>query len=318
MFKQMAEIRHSIKAVSRKTGLSAHVIRVWERRYKAVQPSRTGTNRRLYSEADVERLGVLKQATQAGHSIGTIADLPVDRLMKIAAEAAAASSKAPPEGGLGKAEQFVRDCLTAIKEMNGRALDERLGQALIHFGQHGLLEQVIGVLAQRVGDLWRAGEILAAHEHFASAAIRGFLGRNARPFAPGSNLPTLVVGTPSGQLHELGAVMVAAGANDFGWRVVYLGPSLPAGELAAAAAQNQARAVALSLVYPEAAPHLAAELRALRQYLPPATAILAGGRAAPAYEAALNEIGALQPRTMGEFYACLENLRKARSTRSPE
>jgi methanogenic corrinoid protein MtbC1 len=108
------------------------------------------------------------------------------------------------------------------------------------------LEKVIGVLAQRVGDLWRAGEILAAHEHFASAAIRGFLGRNARPFAPGSNLPTLVVGTPSGQLHELGAVMVAAGANDLGWRVVYLGPSLPAGELAAAAAQNQARAVALS------------------------------------------------------------------------
>ena len=94
MFKQMAEIRHSIKAVSRKTGLSAHVIRVWERRYKAVQPSRTGTNRRLYSEADVERLGLLKQATQAGHSIGTIADLPVDRLMKIAAEAAAASASA--------------------------------------------------------------------------------------------------------------------------------------------------------------------------------------------------------------------------------
>jgi methanogenic corrinoid protein MtbC1 len=305
----MAEIRHSIKAVARKTGLSTHVIRVWERRYKAVQPSRTDTNRRLYSEADVERLGLLKQATQAGHSIGTIADLPMDRLMRIAAEAAVTESKIPPAGGGGDADQFIEDCLTAIRGMNSRALDDCLGRALVRFGHHGLLEKVIGVLAQRVGELWRAGEILAAHEHFASAAIRGFLSRNSQPFPGGGNLPTLVVGTPAGQLHELGAVMVAAAANDLGWRVVYLGPSLPAGELAAAVAQNQARAVALSLVYPEDDPHLPVELENLRRYLPSPTAIIAGGRAAPAYATTLKAIGALQPRTLSEFYTCLERLR---------
>jgi methylmalonyl-CoA mutase cobalamin-binding subunit len=103
--------------------------------------------------------------------------------------------------------------------------------------------------------------------------------------------------------------MVAAAANDLGWRVVYLGPSLPAGELAAAVAQNQARAVALSLVYPEDDPHLPVELENLRRYLPSPTAIIAGGRAAPAYATTLKAIGALQPRTLSEFYTCLERLR---------
>src|SRR3954468_363886 len=63
----------SIKVVARETGLSVHAIRVWERRYGAVQPTRAGNNRRLYNEQDVERLRLLHQATSAGHSIGQIA-----------------------------------------------------------------------------------------------------------------------------------------------------------------------------------------------------------------------------------------------------
>ena len=171
----------------------------------------------------------------------------------------------------------------------------------------------IGALAWKLGELWREGEILAAHEHFATSVIRNFLGRNSKPFTTNSNAPVLVVTTPAGQLHELGAVMVAAAAGDLGWRVVYLGPSLPAADISAAATQNQARAVALSIVYPEDDPNLPAELENLRKYLPAETHIIAGGRAAAAYEATLTRIGSTRATRLKELYTALDALRVSRA-----
>jgi DNA-binding transcriptional MerR regulator len=65
--------------------LSAYVIRIWEQRYRAVEPRRTATQRRLYSQREIERLNLLRDATQAGHSIGQVAQLPTDKLGKLVA-----------------------------------------------------------------------------------------------------------------------------------------------------------------------------------------------------------------------------------------
>jgi methylmalonyl-CoA mutase cobalamin-binding subunit len=92
--------------------------------------------------------------------------------------------------------------------------------------------------------------------------------------------------------------------------VVYLGASLPAAEIAGAAAQNKARAVALSLVYPTDDPHMAQELANLRRYLPASIRILAGGRASLAYAAPLKAIGALTTQDLDMFCEHLESLRK--------
>ena len=69
------EGKHPIQIVARRTGLTPDVIRVWERRYEAVLPRRTSTNRRLYSDRDVERLQLLRRATLAGRRIGDVARL---------------------------------------------------------------------------------------------------------------------------------------------------------------------------------------------------------------------------------------------------
>jgi DNA-binding transcriptional MerR regulator/methylmalonyl-CoA mutase cobalamin-binding subunit len=303
----MSDLHHSIKMVARKTGLTPHVIRVWERRYGAVTPTRTETNRRLYSDDEVMRLALLRQAIQAGHSIGNIAQLPTDQLSQIAADSKAAeSTEASPQVSN---QTIIDESLKAIRALNTAEFEDALSKGIVALGQHGLLEKVIGPLAWQLGELWRQGEILAAHEHFASTVIRNFLGQNSKPFAANSNAPTLVVTTPSGQLHELGAVMVAAAANDLGWRVIYLGPSLPAADIGAAATQHQARAVALSIVYPEDDPNLPAELENLRKYLPAETRIIAGGRAAAAYSATLTKIGATRATQLKELYTALDALR---------
>ena len=134
-------------------------------------------------------------------------------------------------------------------------------------------------------------------------------------FPLAESAPSLVVATPTGQLHELGAVMVTAAASNLGWRVIYLGASLPAAEIAGAAIQNKARAVALSLVYPEDDATLGDELVNLRRYLPEGIKILVGGRAAEAYRDALNRIGALHMPDLNSLMDSLDGLRKGKSNR---
>jgi methylmalonyl-CoA mutase cobalamin-binding subunit len=91
--------------------------------------------------------------------------------------------------------------------------------------------------------------------------------------------------------------------------VTYLGPNLPAEEIAAAVAQNQAKIVALSIVYPTDDLHLEQELRLLRTHLPPEVVIIVGGRASGNYREILNAIGAVNITDMASFRAMLETLR---------
>ena len=306
----MADSHHAIKVVSRRTGLTAHVIRIWEKRYAAVEPERTGTNRRLYSDEQIERLSLLRDITQGGHSIGHVAKLPTEKLRKLAAESAANGHTTRSLTGAAATPSFLDECIAAVKSFDSRALEDSLKRASIELGAQGLLQRVIAPLTQNIGELWRDGSITAAHEHFASAVIRIFLGHAAKPFSGMDNAPVLVVATPTGQIHELGALLVGAAAANLGWHVTYLGASLPAAEIAGAARQNRARAVALSLVYPEDDSRLEGELTRLRELLPPEVTLLTGGRAMSAYRDALDKIGARQINDLAHLCSTLDDLRK--------
>jgi len=307
----MTDAHHAIKIVVRRTGLTAHVIRIWEKRYGAVAPQRTGTNRRLYSEAQIERLGLLREVTQAGHSIGQVAKLPTEKLRKLAAEAAGSNRPAARAGHQPPVTlSFLDEAVAAVKALDAPRLEAALKHAEIALGGQGLLQRVVAPLAQTIGELWRDGSITAAHEHFASAVIRIFLGHATKPFAAGDSVPVIVVATPTGQIHELGALLVGAAATNLGWQVTYLGASLPAAEIAGAARQNCARVVALSLVYPEDDPRLEGELTKLRKLLPGEVALLVGGRAMPAYRDALEQIGATPITDLAHLCSTLDLLRK--------
>lgn len=325
----MAELHHPIKVVSKRTGLSAHVIRVWEKRYGAVIPTRTDSNRRLYSEAEVDKLILLKTATGLGHSIGNLARQPVDSLRKLLAEerqlnAASARTKdsfhsvEARQGAIAATNEaqweiFIDDALAAIVSLNSIKLDKVLSRGLIELGQTGLLNKVIVPLTHRIGELWHNGTLMVAHEHFASAALRTFLGNAARPHAIPGTAPMLVVATPSGQLHELGAILVATEATNMGWRVTYLGTSLPAADIAGAAIQNKARAVALSIVFPSDDPHMGTELANLRRYLPPEVKLLVGGGASSAYQKEIAATGAFRLNNLQELSDELNRLRMEQS-----
>lgn len=302
-----------MKSVVQRTGLSPHVIRVWEKRYGVVAPRRTASNRRLYTEAEVRRLLLLHAATKAGHSIGTIARLSDEQLRALTGWAEEPAGVPPAVNGHGlpgdPSAGFLARALDTVRRLDARALESVLLGASLQLGCQGLLQRLIAPLVTRLGDLWCSGELTAAEEHFASSAIRNFLAGLSRPFTLPENAPALVVATPAGQVHELGAVLVGAAATSHGWRVTYLGTSLPAVEIAGAVRRTAARALALSLVYPADDAALPAELATLKRALPESVAIVAGGRAAAAYRPALEAIGATLAEDLAGLYAFLDLVR---------
>lgn len=307
-----------MKTVVQRTGLSPHVIRVWEKRYGAVSPRRNASNRRLYSDAEVRRLLLLHAATKAGHSIGTIARLSDEQLRALtgwAEEGVLSKSQGnghalpgDPSGG------FLAAALEAVRRLDAGACEVVLLRASLELGSQGLLQNLIAPLSTKLGDLWQAGELTVAEEHFASGVVRNFLANLARPYALPDHAPVLVVATPVGQLHELGAILVAAAASGHGWRVTYLGTGLPAVEIAGAVARTGARALALSLVYPADDPQLPGELQLLKRFLPESLAIVVGGRAAAAYRSALEAIGAVLAKDLRGLYAFLDSVRQPNGT----
>ena len=307
----MIDARHSIKIASKRTGLSPHVIRIWEKRYRAVEPQRTATNRRFYSDAEIERLNYLRQATAAGHGIGSVANLSIPQLEKLVSKAEVGGRARMGEQSSSPAQAFHDSSLAAARDLDLQRLEEILQRAVVALGHQGLLRRVVAPLAQTIGELWRTGMVTAAHEHFLTSSLKVFLGRLSGAFPVSAQAPRIVIATPAGQLHELGAVIVNAAAAQVGWRSTYLGTSLPAAEIAGAAVQSHAPIVALSIVYPEDDPNLAQELINLRRFLPQETKILVGGRAAHAYRDTLLQIGAGVTESIDEFCNQLDDLRRS-------
>ena len=286
---------HTIKFVAQHTGLSQHTIRAWERRYAALSPERTATNRRLYTVEDVQKLRLLQKAVQEGHSIGQIAALPITSLQLLVSESKsaveAAASPLDP-GKTGNAPVFLDDCMNAVERLDAEALDVSLSRAAALLGAMPAIEHVILPMLTRIGESWREGGIRPAQEHMATAVVRTFLGRTLSDFEPNMHAPLLVVTTPVGQLHELGALIAGVTAASEGWRVLYLGPNLPAEEIAGAALQSGAKAIALSIVHPPDDSRIWQELASLRKFTGEGLAIFAGGRASEVYSVRLASIGA--------------------------
>jgi DNA-binding transcriptional MerR regulator/methylmalonyl-CoA mutase cobalamin-binding subunit len=269
---------HPIGVVAERTGLSLDVLRVWERRYAVVEPTRDEAGRRMYTDADIDRLRLLAQATSGGRSIGQVAALPVDALRALVRdeEAARWAVRRPAASG-GGTEAIVEAALERTRAMDGAGVEAVLRRAASLLGVPAFVEEVVPAFARRIGDEWHAGRLGVAQEHLATGVVRPLLAqlRNALPVS--ASAPVLLVATPVGERHEIGALLVAAAASVEGWRVTYLGPDVPSEAIAQAALDTGVRAVALSSVYVDDRERVAAELADLRARLPADVAILAGG-----------------------------------------
>ena len=287
-----AQPRHPIAVVSERTGLSQDVLRIWERRYGAVRPQRAAGGRRLYSDADIERLGLLHAATRAGRSIGQVAPMSTDALLALVGEDAEARARSVRTMvGTSDAAALVETALALTQSLNASALDERLRRGAAFVGLPAFVESVAAPLLRRIGEEWHAGRLSPAHEHLASSVLYDIIVETMRAFPRRDGAPGVLVATPAGERHTIGAALVGAAAAVAGWNVLYLGADLPARDIADAARVAGVRAVAVSIVYVDDRERVVREMRAVRSRLAPEITLIAGGAGASALAAELLAMG---------------------------
>jgi DNA-binding transcriptional MerR regulator/methylmalonyl-CoA mutase cobalamin-binding subunit len=296
---------HNIKAASVRSLVSEHLIRMWERRYQAVSPQRNASGRRVYNDADVEKLRLLGVLTRNGTAISQIANQETPSLLKLVNDLPVAGTTQPEITG---DDAEIKACLEAVRHFDAARLERLMDRAMLSLGISGALEIFAIRLLRAVGEAWSRGEITASQEHFLSSTVRDYVARSVRGMLIPSDAPRIIIATPDGQIHEFAAVIAAALAKKSGWQATYLGPSLPPEEIASVCHQTNARALALSIIYPTDDPHMTTQLRRLRELLPPPLPILVGGNIA-SYRAALEEIDATIIPDLSRLSEMLHELR---------
>jgi DNA-binding transcriptional MerR regulator/methylmalonyl-CoA mutase cobalamin-binding subunit len=315
--KDLSAPRFPIRIAARRAGVSIDALRAWERRYNAVSPARTSGEQRLYSEADVERLVILRELTDAGHSISALAGVSSDELRRLRTSVRDAGGREgdgePSPAAVATvssdAPHVLRTCHRAVRAHDSEAVYRVLQREAFRLTTLGFLEEIATPFMARVGDEWAAGQLSEAQERLASGALRRVLGVvlqylriDDRDRDPSTPAPLRVMTTTlAGERHELGALMAAAVAADLGCDVNYPGADLPGPALAAAARRSRAEIVALSLL-DGSAPRLAQrELSAVRDLLPARTRIVVGGASAALLDDVLEPLGAERVDSLREW-----------------
>ena len=300
---------HPIAVVAERTGLSQDVLRVWERRYGAVDPIRGPGGQRFYSDSDVLRLGLLNAAIRAGRSIGQVARLSTEEIAALVEEdMAARDRRALPISTVPDAAGIVESAFALARSLDAPALAESLRRAVAVMGVSPFIETVVGPLLRRVGDEWHAGRLSMAPEHLVSSILHDIIVSAMRAFPQRAGAPRVLIATPAGDRHAIGAAIAGAAAAVEGWNVLYLGPDLPAQEIADAAIAADVRVVALSVVYMDDSTRVLGELRALRTRLPATVSIIAGGAGARSIAAQLAAIDVLVEASIPGLIAQLRSI----------
>jgi DNA-binding transcriptional MerR regulator/methylmalonyl-CoA mutase cobalamin-binding subunit len=287
------------------------MIRTWEKRYGVVQPKRSETNRRMYTDADVERLRLLSRVVNLGHNISTVAtlnDRELTELVAVASGANEASHAQAFEGGgaselmdANDSRHLVDSAISRIIQLDDDGLEDLLSQAAVMLPRHQFLQDLIIPILYKIGGLWARGNLKIVHEHMLSAIVRSILWDMLKSVKVPEMAPKIVVATPVGHWHECGALVTSVAAAESGWRVVYFGPCLPAEEMAYAVKKVNARALAISIGHAINDLRMSVELKKIRRYLSRKIPIFFGGSGASAAAEALKDINAIQADDLSQF-----------------
>jgi MerR family transcriptional regulator, light-induced transcriptional regulator len=246
-----SEPLYSMRVAARMTGLTPDTIRVWERRYEAVSPVRTGGNARRYRAADVRRLQLLQRASELGHRIHEIARLPETELEALlACSGGQPSTPGPLSDSSGQASFHAlrEEYLDAIGRFEAQHAARLLHRAAVLLSRDDFLFEVVLPILRTVGDRWEAGKLGVAQEHLVSMQVRSLLQTDLRASGVAPGAPRIVIATPPDELHEFGALMGALLAASRGFEPIYLGPNLPWAEIVLAAEKSGAAIVLLGML----------------------------------------------------------------------
>jgi DNA-binding transcriptional MerR regulator len=221
----MTEARYSIKDLEQLTGIKAHTLRIWEKRYGLVIPKRTNTNIRYYSDQDLKKLLNIAILNRHGVKISKIAKLENNDLNN---KIISVTSKA------NDTDSQIENLVIAMIELDENMFEKILTTSIINHGFEDTYLKILFPLFERIGILWQIGTINPGQEHFISNLIRQKMivaidGLVAPINKPGKK--SFVLFLPEDELHEIGLLFYSYMLQKQGHQVIYLGQMLPFDDL---------------------------------------------------------------------------------------
>jgi DNA-binding transcriptional MerR regulator len=154
---------YSIKDMESITGIKAHTIRIWEKRYSLIQPERTSTNIRLYNDEELVHLINVGALVKHGHKISKLSKLSKNEVSKVIENIAVTESNH---------DALISQLIDAMVELNESKFLELFDQTTHSMDFEHTIIELIFPLMERIGTMWTIGSIIPGHEHFLSNLIR--------------------------------------------------------------------------------------------------------------------------------------------------
>ena len=231
---------YSIKDLEHLSGIKAHTIRIWEKRYGLLDPNRTDTNIRSYSDHDVRRILNVAMLVKSGFKISIVASYDEAKLQ---AEVIRINRNA------NNPDKDIDQLLFHTVNLDTLGFERMIDKIIGEFGFSKAIQQVVFPFFERIGILWQAGSIFTAHEHFVSNLIRNHLICEADKFKSNQESKSALFFLRENEWHELGLLYFNFLAAQAGFRCVYLGQSLPFEDLSNLLTANKYDFVCTSFVH---------------------------------------------------------------------
>jgi len=216
--------RYSIRDLEKLTGIKAHTIRIWEKRYNVVEPSRTLTNIRYYSDEDLKRLLNISLLNRYGYKISNIMAMSPEEVNRKLLDISKTESDHSVE---------VENLVLSMIDMDETRFDKILSSAIIKFGFEYTMLHVLNQFLEKIGVLWLTGTITPAQEHFVSNLIRQklILAIDSQHSNLHENAKTFLLYLPEAEYHEMGLLYFNYLIKKHGHHVIYLGQNVPLSDL---------------------------------------------------------------------------------------
>jgi DNA-binding transcriptional MerR regulator len=235
---------YSIKELENLSGIKAHTIRIWEKRYNLIEPYRTTTNIRYYTDQELKKILNVAMLNRHGIKISNIARLS-DRELKD--EILRVSSSNP------NLENTIDSLVLAMIDMDEIKFNATLSKSISKFGFTDSFLNIVYPFLEKIGVLWMAGDVNPAQEHFVINIIRqkiitavdGF----SHVFNP--NAQRFLLYLPEGEWHEIGLLFALYLLKEAGHEVIYLGQSVPYSDILSTGSARHFDHILLSSVVPQ-------------------------------------------------------------------
>jgi MerR family transcriptional regulator, light-induced transcriptional regulator len=228
-----------IGELSRRVGVSADLLRAWERRYGLLRPSRSSGGFRLYSDADEQRIRRMRELLARGLSAAEAA--------RVTLRPAEEPLGRADEGGAGAAalETATARLAEALDQLDETRAHATLDHVLALFTLDTVLRDVLLRYLHELGERWERGEATVGQEHFASNLLRGRLLALAQGWGRGAG-PRAVLACAPDELHDLPLVCLGLALRARGWTITYLGSATPVSSVAEAIREVEPAVVVVS------------------------------------------------------------------------